>query len=139
METQEFIGRSHLDTRTLCAWVEAEWLVPVTSCESALKSDPSTARCINSLVPIGVGTPRRLTASTPRAQRTGFPKAWATSSRSAANLSQTPDLPVRLRIGAPLNVDDPTTYYGGGEKGYTDYPSLEQDRGNKPKACVDQR
>jgi N-ethylmaleimide reductase len=46
---------------------------------------------------------------------------------------------VRLRIGAPLNVDDPTTYYGGGEKGYTDYPSLEQDRGNKPKACVDQR
>jgi N-ethylmaleimide reductase len=49
-----------------------------------------------------------------------------------------PDLPVRLRIGAPLNVDDPTTYYGGGEKGYTDYPSLEQDR-DKPKACVDQR
>jgi N-ethylmaleimide reductase len=88
-------------------------------------------------VPIGVGTPRRLTASTPRAQRTGFAKAWATSSRSAANLSQT--LPVRLRIGAPLNVDDPTTYYGGGEKGYTGYSSLEQDRGNKPKARVDQR
>jgi N-ethylmaleimide reductase len=50
-----------------------------------------------------------------------------------------PDLPERLRIGAPLNVDDPTTYYGGGERGYTDYPSLEQDRGDKPKACVDQR
>jgi 2,4-dienoyl-CoA reductase-like NADH-dependent reductase (Old Yellow Enzyme family) len=27
-----------------------------------------------------------------------------------------PDLPVRLRIGAPLNVDDPTTDYGGGER-----------------------
>ena len=49
------------------------------------------------------------------------------------------NLAMRVRIGAPLNVDDPTTYYGGGEKGYTDYPSLEQDRGNKPKACVDQR
>lgn len=50
-----------------------------------------------------------------------------------------PDLPERLRSGAPLNADDPTTYYGGGEKGYTDYPSLAQDRGEQPKACVDER
>src|ERR1700730_4655616 len=50
-----------------------------------------------------------------------------------------PDLPERLRIGAPFNLDDPTTYYGGGEQGYTDYPSLAQDRGEQPKACVDQR
>jgi len=50
-----------------------------------------------------------------------------------------PDLPERLRTGAHLNADDPTTYYGGGEKGYTDYPSLAQDRGERPKACVDQR
>jgi N-ethylmaleimide reductase len=50
-----------------------------------------------------------------------------------------PDLPERLRVGAPFNIDDPTTYYGGGEKGYTDYPSLAQDRGEQPKACVDQR
>jgi N-ethylmaleimide reductase len=50
-----------------------------------------------------------------------------------------PDLPERLRVGAPLNIDDPTTYYGGGEKGYTDYPSLAQDRGEQPKPCVDQR
>jgi N-ethylmaleimide reductase len=49
-----------------------------------------------------------------------------------------PDLPERLRSGAPLNTDDPTTYYGGGEKGYTDYPSLAQDRGEQPKACVDE-
>src|SRR5258706_161924 len=46
---------------------------------------------------------------------------------------------VRLSPMATLNVDDPTTYYGGGEKGYTDYPSLAQDRGEQPKACVDQR
>jgi N-ethylmaleimide reductase len=50
-----------------------------------------------------------------------------------------PDLPERLRAGGPFNIDDPTTYYGGGEKGYTDYPSLAQDRGERPKVCVDQR
>jgi N-ethylmaleimide reductase len=49
-----------------------------------------------------------------------------------------PDLPERLRIGAPLNKDDPTTYYGGGAKGYTDYSSLKQERGEEPKACVDE-
>jgi N-ethylmaleimide reductase len=47
-------------------------------------------------------------------------------------------LPERLRTDAPLNADDPTTYYGGGAKGYTDYPSLAQDRGEHPKPCVDQ-
>jgi chaperone modulatory protein CbpM len=30
METLEFIGRSHIDQSTLNAWIEAEWLVPVT-------------------------------------------------------------------------------------------------------------
>jgi N-ethylmaleimide reductase len=35
-----------------------------------------------------------------------------------------PDLPERLRVGAPLQADDPSTYYGGGAKGYTDYPTL---------------
>jgi N-ethylmaleimide reductase len=50
-----------------------------------------------------------------------------------------PDLPERFRVGGPFNAHDPTTYYGGGEKGYTDYPSLAQDRGEQSKACVDQR
>ncbi len=50
-----------------------------------------------------------------------------------------PDLPERLRVGAPLHADDPATYYGGGAKGYTDYPTLAQERGEQPKACVDQR
>ncbi len=35
-----------------------------------------------------------------------------------------PDLVRRLREDAPLNVPDNTTFYGGGEKGYTDYPTL---------------
>jgi N-ethylmaleimide reductase len=37
-----------------------------------------------------------------------------------------PDLPVRLRRGAPLNAADRKTFYGGAEKGYTDYPTLSQ-------------
>jgi N-ethylmaleimide reductase len=35
-----------------------------------------------------------------------------------------PDLPLRLRIGAPLTPPDPATFYGGGAKGYTDYSTL---------------
>ncbi len=50
-----------------------------------------------------------------------------------------PDLPLRFREGAPLNADDRSTYYGGGAKGYTDYLSLAQERGEQPKPCVDER
>ncbi|WAP53665.1 alkene reductase [Streptomyces sp. S465] len=35
-----------------------------------------------------------------------------------------PDLVERIRSGAPLNTPDPTTFYGGGAAGYTDYPTL---------------
>ncbi|QNP47276.1 alkene reductase [Diaphorobacter aerolatus] len=35
-----------------------------------------------------------------------------------------PDLVERLHDNAPLNAWDQTTFYGGGEKGYTDYPKL---------------
>jgi N-ethylmaleimide reductase len=34
-----------------------------------------------------------------------------------------PDLVERVRSGAPLNTPDPTTFYGGGAAGYTDYPT----------------
>jgi len=36
-----------------------------------------------------------------------------------------PDLVERFKRGAPLNVPDKATFYGGGAKGYTDYPALE--------------
>ncbi len=36
-----------------------------------------------------------------------------------------PDLVERLKKGAPLNEWDKNTFYGGGAKGYTDYPTLQ--------------
>lgn len=36
-----------------------------------------------------------------------------------------PDLVDRLKQDAPLNTPDTNTFYGGGAKGYTDYPALE--------------
>lgn len=50
-----------------------------------------------------------------------------------------PDLPERFCTRAPLNRDDPSTYYGGGAKGYIDYLTLQQERGESPKPCVDER
>lgn len=35
-----------------------------------------------------------------------------------------PDLVERLRRDAPFNKPDPTTFYGVGPEGYTDYPIL---------------
>jgi len=36
-----------------------------------------------------------------------------------------PDLVERFRTDAPLNEADSSTFYGGTEKGYTDYPFIE--------------
>lgn len=36
-----------------------------------------------------------------------------------------PDLPRRFKEGKPLNKPDTATFYGGGEKGYADYPFLD--------------
>ncbi|MGW0537469.1 alkene reductase [Streptomyces sp. NPDC003032] len=35
-----------------------------------------------------------------------------------------PDLPRRLAAGGPYNTPDRATFYGGDERGYTDYPTL---------------
>jgi len=37
-----------------------------------------------------------------------------------------PDLVERLKANAPLNEPDQSTFYGGDERGYTDYPTLEE-------------
>ena len=36
-----------------------------------------------------------------------------------------PDLPDRVATGAPLTESDRATYYGGGDAGYIDYPTLQ--------------
>jgi hypothetical protein len=43
------------------------------------------------------------------------------------------------RSCTPLNADDPSIYYGGGARGYTDYPALAQERGEQPQSCLDDR
>lgn len=40
-----------------------------------------------------------------------------------------PDLPERLRLGAPLNVYERRTFYGAGAEGYTDYPTRKEPAG----------
>lgn len=47
-----------------------------------------------------------------------------------------PDLVDRLRLGAPLNEYDKDTFYGGDERGYTDYPALTvEERARYAKAA----
>jgi N-ethylmaleimide reductase len=61
------------------------------------------------------------------------PRAAATVGRGDADLVSfgrpfiaNPDLPERIRLGAPLNeLNTSATYSGRGEVGYTDYPTLE--------------
>lgn len=62
------------------------------------------------------------TADSARAAiRSGSVDAVAWGKAAIAN----PDLVERFRTGAPLNDPDPSTFYGDGPVGYTDYPSLE--------------
>lgn len=53
--------------------------------------------------------------------RSGTADAVAFGKSAIAN----PDLVERFRTGAPLNPPDPTTFYGDGPVGFTDYPFLE--------------
>ena len=47
-----------------------------------------------------------------------------------------PDLTRRLREDAPLNTPDRATFYGGGAKGYTDYPTLADVAQQEDQAAV---
>jgi N-ethylmaleimide reductase len=49
---------------------------------------------------------------------------WAEAIAFGRNFIANPDLPQRFATGAGLNPYDRNTFYGGGEKGYTDYPFL---------------
>ena len=52
---------------------------------------------------------------------------WADAIAFGRNFISNPDLPKRVAIGAVLNPYDRNTFYGGAEKGYTDYPFLKQE------------
>jgi N-ethylmaleimide reductase len=71
--------------------------------------------------------------SVPIIVNTGFDKAKANAVLASGNADlvafgvpfiANPDLVERLRVNAPLNKPDPTTFYGIGPKGYSDYPVL---------------
>src|SRR5260370_29912030 len=71
-------------------------------------------------------------------------EAWLTQGKAdliafGRKFLANPDLPKRFRQHAALNADDPSTYYGSGPKGYTDYPTLAQEIGEEPKPCLDDR
>lgn len=48
-----------------------------------------------------------------------------------------PDLVERFGTNAPLNSLDPATLYGGGAKGYTDYPKLEEKTYAEPAFSIE--
>jgi len=56
-------------------------------------------------------------------------EAIASGHASAASFGRlfisNPDLPERFRRNAPLTEPDRSTFYGGDERGYIDYPSLD--------------
>lgn len=52
-------------------------------------------------------------------------EGWADAVAFGVPFIANPDLPVRLEKRAPLNTPDEGTFYGGGEKGYVDYPEME--------------
>ena len=73
-------------------------------------------------------------SSLPLIINTGFDKAKANAALAAGHADlvafgvpylANPDLVERFRIDAPLNKPDPSTFYGEGAKGYTDYPALD--------------
>ena len=51
-------------------------------------------------------------------------EGWADAIAFGVPFLANPDLPERLRKDAPLNRPDEASFYGGTEKGYTDYPFL---------------
>ena len=52
-------------------------------------------------------------------------EGWADAIAFGVPFIANPDLPERFRCEAPLNKPDESSFYGGNEKGYTDYPFLK--------------
>jgi N-ethylmaleimide reductase len=52
-------------------------------------------------------------------------EGWADAIAFGVPFIANPDLPERFRRNAPLNTPEESSFYGGTEKGYTDYPFLD--------------
>lgn len=110
-------------------------------------------RAIERIAPLGLayvhvvegatGGPRDVAPFDYAALKAAFPGAWMVNNAYDRSMAENavaageadlvafgklfianPDLARRLREGALLNVPDSSTFYGGGERGYTDYPTL---------------
>jgi N-ethylmaleimide reductase len=88
-------------------------------------------------VPPSVAAMFRVSFQGPLIASGGFTKASADAAIQAGTSDAiafgrafiaNPDLPHRLATGSPLNAYDRPTFYGGTEKGYTDYPFLPSQR-----------
>lgn len=64
-------------------------------------------------------------AYTAERAREAVAQGWADLIGFGRPFVANPDLPERLRIGAPLALHERETLFGGGERGLTDYPTLE--------------
>jgi N-ethylmaleimide reductase len=62
-------------------------------------------------------------AYTPHSASTTLEEGYADAIAFGRHYISNPDLPIRIAKGIPLSPYDRTTFYGGGEHGYTDYPS----------------
>ncbi len=54
-------------------------------------------------------------------------EGWADAIAFGVPFIANPDLPERFRQNAPLNAPEEASFYGGTEKGYSDYPTLQTD------------
>ncbi|MDR0458807.1 MAG: alkene reductase [Burkholderiaceae bacterium] len=84
---------------------------------------PSAAKLFRPLWPGALITAGNFKSDTAEAfVQSGFADAIAFGRYFISN----PDLPARIRQGAPWTPYDRSTFYSGGAKGYTDYPPFSQ-------------
>lgn len=62
---------------------------------------------------------------TPESAETAIEDGWADLVAFGRPFISNPDLTARIRAGAALAPIDEATLYGGGARGYTDYPTLD--------------
>jgi N-ethylmaleimide reductase len=97
--------------------------------------EPNTRDLENGAAIAHVARTFRPKTSVPFIANTGFDRARGMDAVASGEVDAVaygtlyianPDLVARFEANAGLNEPDPSTFYGSGSKGYTDYPTLEQ-------------